>query len=253
MVGSLFASDAWNNITFTAGEVKNPKRNIPLSLIFGTVLVGALYFMANITYLTVIPLLGNPAGIDVASRGIQFAQSDRVATAAAEVMFGNAAAIIMAILIMVSTFGCNNGLILAGARVYYAMSRDGVFFRGAGVLNSNGVPARALVVQGIWASVLTLSGSYNQLLDYVIFAVLIFYVLTIGGLFVLRRTRPDAERPYTTWGYPWLPAFYMIIATLIAIDLLINKSTYTWPGLIIVLLGIPVYLGLRSRMMSIEM
>jgi len=250
MVGSLFASDAWNNITFTAGEVKNPKRNLPLSLIFGTVLVGVVYFLANITYLTVIPLLGSPAGTDVASRGIQFAQSDRVATAAAEVMFGNAAAIIMALLIMVSTFGCNNGLILAGARVYYAMSRDGLFFRGAGVLNSNGVPAKALIVQGVWASVLTLSGSYNQLLDYVIFAVLIFYVLTIGGLFVLRRTRPNAERPYTTWGYPWLPAFYMVIATLIAVDLLIYKSTYTWPGLVIVLLGIPVYLGIRSRMIS---
>jgi APA family basic amino acid/polyamine antiporter len=252
MVGSLFASDAWNNITFTAGEVKNPKRNIPLSLMFGTILVGGLYFLANITYLTVIPLLGNPAGTDVATRGIQFAQSDRVATAAVEVMFGSAAAVIMAILIMVSTFGCNNGLILSGARVYYAMSKDGVFFRGAGVLNSHGVPARALVVQAFWASILTLSGSYNQLLDYVIFAVLIFYVLTIGGLFVLRRTKPGAERPYRTWGYPFLPASYMIVATLIAIDLLVYKSTYTWPGLIIVLLGIPVYLVIRSGMIPRE-
>jgi APA family basic amino acid/polyamine antiporter len=153
---------------------------------------------------------------------------------------------------MVSTFGCNNGLILAGARVYYAMSKDGVFFRGAGVLNSNGVPARALVVQGFWVSILTLSGSYNQLLDYVIFAVLIFYVLTIGGLFVLRRSRPDAERPYKTWGYPILPVMYMIAAALIAIDLLVYKSTYTWPGLIIVLLGIPVYLVIRSRMIQRE-
>ncbi|MGD0338540.1 MAG: amino acid permease [Bacteroidota bacterium] len=252
MVGSLFASDAWNNITFTAGEVKNPKRYIPLSLIFGTVLVGGLYFLANITYLTVIPLHGNPAGADVASRGIQFATSDRVATAAVEVMFGSAAAIIMAILIMVSTFGCNNGLILAGARVYYAMAHDRLFFRAAGVLNTNGVPARALIVQGFWASILTLSGSYNQLLDYVIFAVLIFYVLTIGGLFVLRRSRPDTERPYRTWGYPFLPAFYMITATLIAVDLLIYKSTYTWPGLIIVLVGIPVFFITRSRISTIE-
>jgi APA family basic amino acid/polyamine antiporter len=241
MVGSLFSSDAWNNITFTAGEVINPKRNIPLSLALGTIIVTFLYISANVAYIVVLPLTGSPEGGDVMSRGIQFAVSDRVATAAASTIFGEPAAIIMAILIMISTFGCNNGLILAGARVYYAMARDGVFFRKAGTLNTRSVPGLALVVQAVWASLLCLSGTYNDLLDYVIFAVLIFYILTIGGLFLLRRKRPDAERPYKAFGYPFIPAMYILLAAAICVDLLIFKPRFTWPGVIIVLLGIPVF------------
>ncbi len=241
MVGSLFSSDAWNNITFTAGEVINPKRNIPLSLALGTCVVTFLYVTANIAYILVLPVAGTPAGSDILSRGIQFAASDRVGTAAASTIFGEPAAIIMAILIMTSTFGCNNGLILAGARVYYAMARDGVFFRSTGKLNKNAVPGVALVVQAIWASLLCLSGTYGDLLDYVIFAVLIFYILTIGGIFLLRKKRPDAERPYKAFGYPLVPALYILLATAISVDLLVFKPTYTWPGVIIVLLGIPVF------------
>ena len=242
MVGSLFSSDAWNNITFTAGEVENPKRNIPLSLALGTLTVTILYLLANVSYILILPLLGNPAGTDVVSRGIQFAADDRVATAGAAIIFGSPAAIIMAILIMISTFGCNNGLILAGARVYYAMAKDKVFFEGAGKLNDRSVPGAALVVQGVWASLLCLSGTYGDLLDYVIFAVLLFYIMTIAGIFILRKKRPDAERPYKAIGYPIIPAFYILAAAAISIDLLILKPRYTWPGLVIVLLGIPVFL-----------
>jgi APA family basic amino acid/polyamine antiporter len=241
MVGSLFSSDAWNNITFTAGEVVNPKRNIPLSLALGTLTVTILYLLANVSYILVLPVLGNPAGGDVVSRGIQFAADDRVATAATAMIFGAPAAIIMAILIMISTFGCNNGLILAGARVYYAMAKDNVFFKSAGKLNDRSVPGAALVVQGIWASLLCLSGTYGDLLDYVIFAVLIFYIMTIAGIFILRRKRPDAERPYKAFGYPVIPGVYILAAAAISIDLLIFKPRYTWPGMVIVLLGIPVY------------
>jgi len=247
MVGSLFASDAWNNITFTAGEVINPKKNIPLSLALGTGTVTILYILANIAYVLVLPVVGNPAATDVAGRGIQFATSDRVGTAAASVIFGPAAEVIMAALIMISTFGCNNGLILAGARVYYAMAQDGLFFRKIGLLNSKAVPGIALVVQGIWASLLCLSGTYSDLLDYVIFAVLIFYILTVSGIFILRKKRPDAERPYKAFGYPVIPALYVLAAAAISIDLLLFKPSYTWPGLIIVLLGIPVYFLWRSR------
>jgi basic amino acid/polyamine antiporter, APA family len=241
MVGSLFSSDAWNNITFTAGEVINPKRNIPLSLLFGTGIVTLLYILANISYLCVLPLHGSPDAPDAIGKGIQFAVSDRVGTAAASVIFGNAAAYIMAALIMVSTFGCNNGIILSGARVYYAMARDGLFFKKAGNLNEKSVPGAALIVQAVWASLLCLSGAYGDLLDYVVFAVLIFYILTIGGLFILRRKQPSAERPYKAFGYPVLPALYILIALAICIDLLIVKPLYTYPGMIIVLLGIPVY------------
>jgi APA family basic amino acid/polyamine antiporter len=241
MVGSLFSADAWNNITFTAGEVINPKRNIPLSLALGTGIVSVLYILANIVYLNVLPLHGSPTGATVAERGIQFASSDRVGTAAAQAIFGDGAAFVMAGLIMVSTFGCNNGLILAGARVYYAMAKDRLFFKNVGELNMHSVPSRGLVTQGIWASALCLSGTYSDLLDYVVFAVLIFYVLTIAGLFILRKKRPDAERPYKAFGYPVIPALYIIIASLICVDLLFVRPNYTWPGLIIVLLGIPVY------------
>ncbi|MGO9481433.1 MAG: APC family permease [Candidatus Kryptoniota bacterium] len=241
MVGSLFSSDAWNNITFTAAEVENPKRNIPLSLALGTLTVTILYILANVAYMSMLPVLGSPAGSDVVSRGIQFAANDRVATAAAWVIFGAPAAIIMAVLIMISTFGCNNGLILAGARVYYAMAKDKVFFQSAGKLNGKSVPGAALVVQGIWACLLCLSGTYSDLLDYVIFAVLIFYIMTIAGIFILRKKRPDAERPYKAFGYPILPGLYIFAAAAISTDLLIFKPRYTWPGLVIVLLGVPVY------------
>ncbi len=243
MVGSLFSSDAWNNVTFTAGEVRNPKRNLPLSLFLGVALVTALYFLANLAYLSTLPLTGSAQGASVLERGIQFAQHDRVATAVVEVIWGAKAAVVMAGLIMVSTFGCMNGMILSGARVYYAMALDGLFFAKAGDLNRNGVPRNGLVLQFVWASLLAISGTYSDLLDYVIFAVLIFYVLTIAGLFVLRRKRPDAERPYRAAGYPLLPAVYVVVASLIALDLLLSAKTRpnAWPGLLIVLLGVPVY------------
>ncbi|RPI07049.1 MAG: amino acid permease [Ignavibacteriae bacterium] len=241
MVGSLFSADAWNNITFTAGEVLNPKRNIPLSLVLGTGTVILLYLLANIGYLLVLPLTGSPEAADVTAQGIQFAVSDRVGTAAASMIFGESAAVIMAVMIMISTFGCNNGLILAGARVYYAMAKDGLFFKNAGVLNKKSVPGSALFVQGVWTCLLCLSGTYGDLLDYVVFAVLLFYILTVAGIFILRKKQPNAERPYKAFGYPVVPALYIVLAAAISVDLLIFKPQYTWPGLGIVLLGIPVY------------
>lgn len=241
MVGSLFSSVAWENITFTAGEVKNPKRNLPLSLLFGTGIVTLIYMVVNVTYLFLLPVKGSATATSVAGLGIQYAADDRVATAAANVIFGQPAAIIMAVLIMISTFGCNNGLILAGARVYYAMAKDKLFFKSTGKLNKNSVPQNALIFQGVWTCILCLSGTYGQLLDYVVFAVLIFYVLTIAGIFILRKKQPNAERPYKAFGYPYLPAFYIFLASAISIILLIYKPMYTWPGLIIVLIGIPVY------------
>ena len=241
MVGSLFSSDAWNNITFTAGEVINPKRNIPLSLVLGTGVVTILYVLANIAYIMVLPVVGSPGAADLFGRGIQFASSDRVATAAVTTIFGEPAAVIMAVLIMISTFGCNNGLILAGARVYYAMARDGVFFKKVGELSNRSVPTTALIIQGVWASLLCLSGTYSELLDYVIFSVLIFYILTVIGIFILRKKQPNAERPYKALGYPVLPALYVVLATAIAADLLYYKTQYSGSGLLIVLLGIPVF------------
>jgi basic amino acid/polyamine antiporter, APA family len=240
MVGSLFSSDAWNNITFTAGEVINPKRTIPLSLILGTSIVTILYIAANVSYLLVLPLKGSPNGATVMERGMQFATSDRVAVGAATLIFGETAAIIMAILIMISTFGCNNGLILAGARVYYAMAKDNLFFKKIGLLNKNSVPGIALYVQGVWASILCLSGTYTELLFYVMFAVLLFYILTIIGIFILRKKKPDTVRPYKALGYPVLPFLYIIGAAAIAVDFLIVKD-YAWYGFIIVLTGVPVY------------
>ena len=241
-VGSLFSADAWNNVTFTAGEVRNPQRNLPLSLGLGTGIVILLYVLANLVYVNVLPLHGDPHGATVMARGIQYATEDRVATAVMQVVFGGAGAAIMAIAILISTFGCNNGLILSGARVYYAMAKDGLFFRSAGTVHPKyRTPVASLMVQAVWTSILCLSGTYGQLLDYIIFAVLVFYVLTIVTLFVLRRTRPDAERPYRAIGYPALPAIYIVMALFIDIVLLRYKPQYTWPGLIIVLLGIPVY------------
>ena len=242
---SLFSADAWNNITFTAGEVKNPRRNVPLSLAFGTILVIGLYLLANVAYLAALPFLA-----------IQNAPSDRVASVTANVIFPGAGATIMAVAIMISTFGCNNGLILAGARAYYAMARDGLFFRRVGELNKQHVPAWGLIIQGIWAGVLVLPRTvkvdaagavtgygnlYGNLLDYVISAALIFYILTILGIFVLRWKRPDAERPYKAFGYPVIPALYILGASIILVVLFIYQTATTWPGLIIVLAGVPVY------------
>lgn len=241
MVGSLFSADAWYNVTFISGEVINPKRNVPLSLIFGTLLVSVLYVLINFIYIKVLPLEGSPLGTDAMSKGIQYATSDRVATSAMSFVFGNYAAAIMAILIMISTFGCNHGLILTGPRVYYAMAKDGLFFRKVAEINKHGVPGFATVVQGFWAILLCLTGTYGNLLDYVIFAVLLFFSLTITAIFVLRHKKPDLPRPYKALGYPVVPALYILITTTIMIILLIYKPGYTFPGLGIVLLGIPVY------------
>jgi APA family basic amino acid/polyamine antiporter len=252
-VGSLFSSVAWENVTFTSGEVKNPRRNIPLSLATGTGLVTLLYILANAAYLCLLPL-----------DKIQNAPDDRVATAAIETVFSGEGAVIMAVAIMISTFGCNNGLILAGARVYYAMARDGLFFKATGKLNRRSVPAVGLILQCVWTCLLVLPRTrlhdaagvprldprtgleqygnlYSNLLDYVVFAVLIFYVLTILGLFILRHKRPDAERPYRAFGYPVVPALYIAVASAILLVLLLYKTQTTWPGLLIVLAGVPVY------------
>jgi len=247
-VGSLFSADAWNNITFTAGEVRNPKRNIPISLVLGTGFVIIVYILASAAYMMVLPLKGDPHGATVLARGIQFAAEDRVGTATLEQIFPAGGAFLMAGVILVSTFGCANGLTLAGARVYYAMSRDGLFFQSAGKLHPKfRTPVAGLVLQAVWAAFLCVSGSYGQLLDYVVFAVLIFYILTIVGLFVLRVRRPREPRPYKALGYPVLPALYIVMASWICIVLLRYKPQYTWPGLIIVLLGIPVYLFWSRR------
>jgi APA family basic amino acid/polyamine antiporter len=245
--GSLFSADAWNNITFTAGEVKDPRRNIPLSLAFGTIVVIGLYLLANVAYLVTLPF-----------EGVQHAPADRVATATLNAIFPGAGATIMAVAIMISTFGCNNGLILAGARAYYAMARDGLFFRSAGRLNDARVPGWGLVLQGIWAIALVLPRTYDpvtrvygnlysNLLDYVISAALIFYILTIAGVFRLRMIRPEADRPYRAFGYPVVPALYIAGAATILLVLFRYRTATTWPGLIIVLLGVPVYFAWRPR------
>jgi basic amino acid/polyamine antiporter, APA family len=241
-VGSLFSADAWNNVTFTAGEVKNPSRNLPLSLAMGTGLVIALYIACNFVYLSTLPLDGAKDGATILARGIKYASEERVGTAVMTQMFGSLGGYLMAAAIMISGFGCANGLILSGARVYYAMAKDGLFFRNVSKLHPMyKTPAVSLMVQMVWTCVLCISGSYGQLLDYIIFAVLVFYILTIVGLFVLRRTRPNAQRPYRAVGYPVLPAIYVVMALFIDIVLLRYKPQYTWPGLIVVLLGIPVY------------
>ncbi len=248
-VGSLFSSDAWNNITFTAGEVKNPQRNIPLSLVLGTSLVIGLYILANFAYLSTLSL-----------HEIQTAPDDRVGTAALNVIFGDIGVSIMAIAIIISTFGCNNGLVLAGARVYYAMAKDNLFFKSVGKLNKNLVPAVALILQCIWSCFLVLPRTvsvndrgitsygnlYGTLLDYVVFAVLIFYILTIIGIFILRVKRPDAARPYKAFGYPVIPIIYILAATVISLVLLIYKPSTSIPGLVIVLTGVPVYFIWKS-------
>ena len=240
--GSLFSADAWNNVTFTAGEVKNPSRNLPLSLALGTGVVIALYLACNFIYLSVLPLNGIPNAGSIMERGIKFATEERVGTAVMTQMMGPVGGLLMAAAIMISSFGCMNGLILSGARVYYAMAKDGLFFRKVAKLHpTHKTPVVSLMVQMVWTCVLCISGSYSQLLDYIIFAVLVFYILTIVGLFVLRRTRPDAVRPYRAVGYPVLPVIYIVMALFIDVVLLRYKPQFTWPGLIVVLLGIPVY------------
>lgn len=236
MVGSVFSSDAWNNVTFIAGEMKNPQRNIGLSLFLGTLTVTLIYIAANVVYLSVLPL-----------DDIAHAAKDRVAVAASTNIFGSAGTIVIAIMIMVSTFGCNNGLILAGARVYYTMAQDGLFFKSAGKLNQHGVPQWALWAQCLVASILCLSGRYGDLLDMISFVVVIFYVLTIAGIFILRRSKPEAERPYKAFGYPLLPALYILMGLSFCGLLLWFKPEFTWPGFIIMLIGIPIYYFIQPR------
>jgi APA family basic amino acid/polyamine antiporter len=277
MVGALFSADAWNNITFTAGEVRNPRRNLPLSLVLGAGTVIILYVLANVAYLASLPVRGDPQldarlralekeavrleasnqeaqakvvrqeaeellqKASTFERGIAYAKDQRVGTAVMELWSPTWGASLMALAIMISTFGCVNGMVLMGARLYYVMARDNLFFQGVGTLNRRAVPAVGLILQGVWSIVLVFSGTYNELLDFVIFAVLVFYVLTVSGLFILRRTQPDAERPYKAFGYPVLPAVYVGLCAAIMLDLLIVKPKFTWPGLILVVAGIPVY------------
>lgn len=245
MVGSLFSSDAWNNVTFIAGEIRNPERNIPRSLFLGTLLVTLLYLLANIAYLTVLPMQGQPGAEGVAA-GISHAPFERVGTLAAQTIFGEPGLLLMAILIMVSTFGCNNGMILAGARLFSTMASDGLFFKAAGKLNKNGVPANALWAQAIWASILCLSGSYGDLLNYCTFASLLFYMVTVAGLLRLRKTAPDMQRPYKVVGYPVVPLLYLLLAGFVAVSLMVFEWKNSGVGLGIVALGIPVYYLIRS-------
>lgn len=241
MVGSLFSSDAWNNITFISAEVKNPKKVIPMSLIIGVLAVTTLYLLANVAYMCVLPVLGNFGGNTPLELGIQYATNGRVGAAAATQIFGAIGTSVMALLIMVSTFGCNNGVVLASARVYQAMASDGLFFKNMAKLNAKSVPETALWVQMVWSILLCLSGKYNDLLDYVMFAVMLFYIFTIMALFVLRRTQPHAPRPYKAIGYPVLPALYLLMAIGFTVNLLVCKPQFTVPGLLLVLVGIPVF------------
>jgi len=230
MVGSIFSSDSWNNVTFIAGEIKNPKRNIGLSLFLGVLIVTVIYLLTNIAYTGVLSLQ------DIAN-----APKDRVGVTASEIIFGSNGTMIIALMIMISTFGCNNGLILAGARVYYTMAKDGLFFSKAGHLNSKAVPANAMVLQCVIAAAWSLSGKYGDLLDMISFVVVCFYILTIAGIFILRKKMPDAERPYKAFGYPFLPLLYILMGLSFCILLIIFKPNFTWPGLLITLTGVPIY------------
>jgi APA family basic amino acid/polyamine antiporter len=241
IINSLFSSDAWNNVTFIAGEIKDPKKNIPKSLFFGTTIVTIIYILANLAYLALLPKGGDPTAADAVGQGIMFAANDRVGAGAASVIFGGLGITMMAALIMISTFGCNNGLILAGSRLFYAMSSDGLFFKQAKKLNQFNVPSVAMWIQGIWASILCLSGKYGDLLVYSTFASLLFYILTIFGIFILRKKEPKTERPYKAFGYPIIPALYILITLAICIDLLVYDLRNAGMGLLIVLIGIPVY------------
>jgi len=236
MVGSIFSSDSWHNVTFIAGEVKNPKRNIGLSLFLGTLIVTVIYVLANVMYTGVLTL-----------PEIATANKDRVAVAASHVIFGEIGTVIIAVMIMISTFGCNNGLIMAGARVYYSMAKDGMFFKKAGSLNTNSVPGFALWVQCLFACLWCFSGKYGDLLDMISFVVVGFYMLTIAGIFILRKKRPDAERPYKAIGYPVLPVIYILMGLAFCLLLIVYKPKFTWPGLIITLIGIPIYYYIRRQ------
>ncbi len=236
LVGSIFSADAWNNITFTGGEIAQPQRNLPLSLLIGTLSVTALYVFINWIYIGVLPF-----------DAIEHAPSDRVGTLLLQTVMGDIGMYVMAAFIMISTFGCINGITLSGARVYYAMALDGLFFKRAATKNINDSPQAALVMQAIWTSILTLSGSYSDLLDYVVFAVLLFYILTVAGIFILRKKEPHTIRPYKVWGYPYLPALYIMLAMFVCLSLLIFKPLYTYPGLAIVLAGIPIYYLIRKK------
>jgi APA family basic amino acid/polyamine antiporter len=252
MVGGLFSSDAWASVTFVAAEVHDPGRNLPRALAIGTGVVIVLYVLTNVAYLCELPALSQPGALEgqgsgLFARGIAGAAGDRVASAAMRAVWGDAGATVTALLVMISTFGCANGLILTGARVIYAMARDRLFFASAGRLNAATVPAVALVLQAAWSSLLTVSGTYSELLDYVIFAQLLFYVLTVGAVFILRRRLPDAPRPYRAWGYPLIPAAYILTACALMLDLLVIRPRYTWPGLLIALSAIPVYTWMVRR------
>jgi len=248
IINSLFSSDAWNNVTFIAGDIRNPERNLPRALFLGTFIVTILYILANVAYLGLLPLHGSPFEGDfvytreaVQSTGIQFASSDRVGTSAAFMLFGNVANMLMAILIMISTFGCNNGLIMAGSRLFYAMSKDGLFFNKASKLNRFGVPAWAMWIQNLWAIALCFSGSYGVLIKFATFGSMVFYIVTILGLFKLRRTMPDVDRPYKAFGYPVVPFFYLVFAAIICVSLTVFKFEDTIGSIVLILTGIPVY------------
>jgi basic amino acid/polyamine antiporter, APA family len=248
IINSLFSSDAWNNVTFIAGDIRNPERNLPRALFLGTFIVTILYILANVAYLGLLPLHGTPFEGDfvytkeaVKSTGIQFASSDRVGTSAAYMLFGNVANILMAILIMISTFGCNNGLIMAGSRLFYAMSKDGLFFKKASQLNSFGVPAWAMWIQALWSIILCCSGSYGILIKFATFGSMIFYIVTILGLFKLRRTMPDAHRPYKAFGYPVIPFLYLVFAIVICVSLTLFTFWDTFGSIVLILTGIPIY------------
>jgi APA family basic amino acid/polyamine antiporter len=247
IIGALFSSDAWNNVTFLSAEIKNPKRNLPLGLGIGVLIVTVLYILANVAYFILLPAIGDPNGTNPTEQGIMFANNDRVATASLYGFFGNTSIYIMAFLIVVSTFGCNNGLILAGSRLFQSMANANLFFKQASHLNKHNVPSKSLWIQCIWASILCLSGSYGQLLAYATFSSLIFYIVTITGLFVLRKKEPDTPRPYKAWGYPVVPFLYIIITSFICIDLLVFSFTNSILGIVIIILGIPVYYFIRKK------
>ena len=247
LIGSLFSSDAWNNVTFIAGEIKHPQKNIPLGLLIGVLIVTVLYILANVAYFMLLPALGSQTGQSVFERGIEFAQNDRVGTAAMSAVFGETAEYLMALLIIISTFGCNNGLILSGSRLFQSMAQQGLFFKSASYLNKNQVPSKALWFQAIWASLLCLSGSYGSLLDYCTFASLVFYIVTISALFYLRKKEPNTPRPYKAIGYPIVPGLYILLAGAICVDLLIFKPENVSYGVLIMLVGIPVYYLFNKR------
>jgi APA family basic amino acid/polyamine antiporter len=246
-VGTLFSSDAWNGLTFAGDEVVNPEKTIPRGMIIGTILVTVLYLLMNVTYLFILPLQGDPNATDVLGRGIQFASEDRVAAATAMVIGGESFTFFVAVLIMISTFGCNNGLILSGSRVYYTMAKDGLFFKNFGKLNDNGVPKNALWWQCFWACLLCLTGKYGDLLDYLMGVVILFYAFTILGIFILRKKQPDLHRPIKAPLYPILPMIYVILAISLVVILVMEKPQFTYPGLGIVALGIPVYYWFKKQ------